>query len=426
MQENRTITIIQDTRYDRGDGKYPLKLRITFKLPRDGKSKWEQKYITSDHYLTVDEFEAMPTTKDSILRSVRKDMEDLKAKAEAIKGYMTPDAFMAAFTGSGNLKNVLDFCDVYARVCAAQDRIKTAEMYRNAKSSFTEFITREDKEKKTSKPGVKKPEIKNPYLSFVEVTVAWLKSYERWMLENGRSINTIGIYLRALRSIFNLAIDDAVISQDLYPFGRRRKFKIAKKKKTKWAPTGAQKDAILAFKTDDEKVRWGLDMAIFSYLGSGMNPADIAHLRFNMIDGEAFKFERVKTRNTERDKVDMNIPIHERVRKIMLRWGNKTLDPNAYIFPVLQEGMSAKQKSSAIHDFTADVNKILKPIGKELKIPKVLTFGIFRHMYATTMLRAGVAIEFISAQLGHSSIQVTINYCHSFEDDTILKASGHL
>lgn len=422
MQENRTITIIHDTRYDRGDGKYPLKLRITFKMIRDGKSKWEQKYITSDHYLTVDEFRTMSTTKDSIIRSVRKDMEDLKAKAEAIKGYMTPDKFMATFTGAGNLENVFDYFDKYIKYLDSQGRIKTCLSYQSAASNFKAFVN----PKHVVIKGKRKKGEVNPYLSFIEITVQWLKDFEAWGLKGGLTINSIGIYLRNLRAIFNMAIDDEVISENIYPFGRRRKFKIAKKKKTKWAPTGVQKDAILAYQTDDLKVRWGLDMYIFSYYCAGMNPVDMAHLRFSKIKGDIIEYERTKTTLTERDKSDISINLLPRAKEIMIRWQNKTLDPNAYIFPILKPGMTARQIRLKIDDFIKDVNEVLKPVGEALKIPRTLSFGIARHMYATTMKRAGVATKIISEKMGHSREEVTENYLHSFEDETIQQAASHL
>lgn len=41
------------------------------------------------------------------------------------------------------------------------------------------------------------------------------------MIEKGRSISTVGIYLRTLRTIFNNAIAQGVVRPELYPFARR-------------------------------------------------------------------------------------------------------------------------------------------------------------------------------------------------------------
>ena len=71
---------------------------------------------------------------------------------------------------------------------------------------------------------------------FSEVTVEWLTKYEKFMLENrsytlngkeytekGRSFTTIGMYLRAIRTLMNEAIRSGIIKANQYPFGRDKK-----------------------------------------------------------------------------------------------------------------------------------------------------------------------------------------------------------
>jgi integrase/recombinase XerD len=42
------------------------------------------------------------------------------------------------------------------------------------------------------------------------------------MLENDYSITTVGIYVRVLRVIMNLAKDNGMLKPELYPFERRK------------------------------------------------------------------------------------------------------------------------------------------------------------------------------------------------------------
>jgi len=58
-------------------------------------------------------------------------------------------------------------------------------------------------------------------LKFADITKSFLIKYENWMLGNGKSKTTVGIYLRALRTVFNMAKIDSI----LYPFGDERKGK---------------------------------------------------------------------------------------------------------------------------------------------------------------------------------------------------------
>ena len=62
-------------------------------------------------------------------------------------------------------------------------------------------------------------------LSFADISLAWIKDFEIFMLKGGLSVNTRGIYLRNIRTVYNDVIDRSLLPQDAYPF---RRFKIKK------------------------------------------------------------------------------------------------------------------------------------------------------------------------------------------------------
>jgi hypothetical protein len=73
-------------------------------------------------------------------------------------------------------------------------------------------------------------------LAFAEITPEWLNQYENYITkEKGQSITTVGIYLRALRSVFNQALTEDDIKREIYPFGKRKakKYEIPSSSKTK-------------------------------------------------------------------------------------------------------------------------------------------------------------------------------------------------
>lgn len=63
------------------------------------------------------------------------------------------------------------------------------------------------------------------FLFIPDLTVAWLKDFDTYCQNTGMSVNGRGNYLRAIRTIFNDAIDRELIGYDKYPF---RRFKIKK------------------------------------------------------------------------------------------------------------------------------------------------------------------------------------------------------
>lgn len=61
-------------------------------------------------------------------------------------------------------------------------------------------------------------------LEFIGISVDFLKKYEKWLVDDGKSVSTVGIYLRPLRSVVNHAIADGTLSKDFnYPFGSKSK-----------------------------------------------------------------------------------------------------------------------------------------------------------------------------------------------------------
>ncbi len=59
-------------------------------------------------------------------------------------------------------------------------------------------------------------------LKLEDITKEFLQKFENWMVGNDYSITTVGIYVRTLRAIINLAKDSGMIKPELYPFGRRK------------------------------------------------------------------------------------------------------------------------------------------------------------------------------------------------------------
>jgi integrase/recombinase XerD len=161
-----------------------------------------------------------------------------------------------------------------------------------------------------------------------------------------------------------------------------------------------------------------IDIFLFSYFGNGINIKDILLLKYNNIDGDYIRFTRAKTqRCTRNNNRQITIVINEYVANILARQGNPNKSPFHFIFPVLEDGLSAEREMRLIQQFTKNVNKYLKKIIIDLHIQKPVTTYFARHSFATVLKKNGVSPLFISESLGHSSIKTTENYLDSFEDE---------
>lgn len=291
--------------------------------------------------------------------------------------------------------------DKYISDLEAEGRVATASSYRCARNSLNDF-----------KMGVK----------FADITPSFLKRYERWMLDNGKSITTVGIYLRSLRSIFN----QQDIDRKLYPFGRG-KYEIPTGRNIKKALTLEEISRIYNYKADPGSVEeMARDYWIFLYLCNGMNVKDFCSLRWENIDGDILTYQREKTKRTRRENKKITVSLKPETWRIINRWGVRSVVPHSYIFPYYEIGMTATRKQEVSQQLIKTINKYMKRIARSVGINKNVTTYVARHSFATILKRSGTDIAMISDLLGHSNVSVTENYLDGFESDQIKKQTDVL
>lgn len=252
---------------------------------------------------------------------------------------------------------------------------------------------------------------------FIDINVVYLKRLEAWMLELGYSKTTVGIYTRCLRAIFNEAIFQGIVKREkCYPFGRRL-YQPPSSRNIKKALTLEDVSKIYYYQPECEREQKAKDFWLFSYLANGINPTDIAYLKYKNIDGEYLAFERAKTENSTRlDPRPITVFITEDLQKIIQYWGNKNQSPNNYIFPILEHNITPLRQVELIELFVQAINDWMAKIRKKLGIEKKVTTYVARHTFSTIMKRAGVSTAFIQESLGHTNIKTTENYLDSFEN----------
>ncbi len=178
-------------------------------------------------------------------------------------------------------------------------------------------------------------------VKFTDISVAFLKQFEAWMLQQEYSKTTVGIYTRTLRTIFNEAIFQGIIKREKhYPFGRRQ-YQCPAIKYIKKALTLEDVAKIYYYEPACERERKAKDFWLFSYFTNGINPTDIAHLKYKNIEDGYIMFERAKTENSTRvASKPITVFITEDMQRIIDYWSNKDKAPNNYIFPVLQHNIT--------------------------------------------------------------------------------------
>lgn len=381
----------------------------------DGKIR-NRRYFKTNIFATAAEYKKITggnPGRNQDLQNKQTELYALYEKAKAIikhSPFIDADSFEMQLTSKGSLKDPLGLMQTYVEELDMEGRVGTRDYYKQALSCFKEYAE----------------ETSGGRLFFAAVTPKWLMRWEKWMLDKGRSITTVGMYAIAMRRIFNLASSDKykIIGKDIYPFGEG-KYVIPAAKGRKLALSEEQKNQLLNYKTLNIVARKGVDFWMFSYFCNGMNIADVCNLRFKNLPEGLIIFDRTKTKLTQRTKKPIVVISRPEVKQIIDTWGNKSDDPNEHVFPVLREGLTPQQSADRIHDFIAEINEGLKKACEDLKLPRITTYSA-RHTSATIMRNKGASIEFIQEALGHADSKTTQDYLDSFDIETKKKISNLL
>lgn len=261
------------------------------------------------------------------------------------------------------------------------------------------------------------------------ITAPYLTSYEQQVKGEGLSKSTIGMYLRALRAIVNEAIEGDLLQKTKgYPFGKK-KYRIPTARKVKKALELTDVEALYycELETLSAAQQRSRDYWLFSYFGNGMNPKDIACLKYKNVQEDYIAFERAKSERSRRESPEpIIVYVNDDMKAIIQRRGNKPASPDTYLFPILEDGIEPLSQYKRIYNFVRLINKHMKRIMEQMGIDKPATTYVARHTFSTVLKRAGASTGFIREALGHADERTTQGYLDSFERDTKKQFAGQL
>ncbi len=383
------------------EGKCPVSIKVTYQRTR--------KYYPTGINITPKEFEkaTQAKRKTESERTIYNKIHAFERKAiETVEKLpvFTFIKFEDIYLTNRDAADTVNVAfDRYIDELKSQQRIGTAVSYETAKNSINEFA---------------------PKLKFADITPLFLQRYENWMLKQGKSKTTVGIYLRSLRTIFNRAN----IDKSLYPFGEGRgKYSIPTGRNIKKALTLEEVAMIFNYEAEPNSMEeMARDYWVFLYLCNGMNVKDLCLLKWKNIEGDILTFERAKTKRSKKENQNIIVSLKPEAMAIIRKWGVISINPENYIFPHIQKGMTAIREREVYQQVTKNINKYMKRIAAKLEIKKEVTTYFARHSFATILKRTGASIEMIGELLGHSDTKTTQSYLAGFETEAIHKATNVL
>ena len=235
---------------------------------------------------------------------------------------------------------------------------------------------------------------KNKPLYFQDMDLAFLTKFEKDLHILGLKTNTIGIYFRNIRTVFNKAISAGYISQEIYPF---KKFKISKEK-TKHRNIEVEDLKILRSATF-ESYAWtrSRDLFFLSFYLIGINFKDLLLLEKKQIRKNMLSYYRHKT-----DKLySFDVPIE--AMQIIEKYKGEDL-----LLRFVEERRLKFNTTDRDNDFYrieyCQTNKMLKLIVEHLQLDIDISTYYARHSWATIASDLDIPEETIIFALGHKPL----------------------
>jgi integrase/recombinase XerD len=423
------VSIYHDTRHQKKDGSYPVKIRIY-----DGRNT---KFYPTGVNLSDDDFSIIETGKNlkglkqkviGDLLKHKNTIEEKRLKATGIVdklGTFNHKDFEKKYERDINAgTDVFHFYNVKIKELQELEQIKTSIVYLHASDSFRRFL--QGSKVTTLRTTEVLRADKSLQLQFVDIDIKWLNRYQKWMIDQGNTTTTISMYLRTLRSIFNLAISEKEIQPEVYPFGKDA---FAIPTGTKGKHTFEKEDlkktlrTLWKYKTDDELIIKARNFWFFIYNAYGMNVADLVRLRDTNIIRETIFFVRKKTKTKNKEETVIEVPITGHMQNVFQKYGQME---KGYVFDVLRERMSETEKVAATDAFTTFINDHMERLCKQTGITINCTTYTARHLFGTMAIRNGAPTALVQKAFGHQSILTTENYIGDFDNEAKRNVSDQL
>jgi integrase len=283
---------------------------------------------------------------------------------------------------------VLKYTDGFIKRLEKTGKVGNASIYTTVLNAFKKFRNDQD-------------------LSFNQLSYKVVKEFEESLYERKIKLNTISLYLRTLRAIYNHAIKDKVAQKALYPFTDIHiRSEVTPKRAISKDDITKIRNLKLVEGSELDKAR---DYFLFSFDMRGMSFVDIAFLKNrDIIDGR-LQYSRKKTGQK------FSIKVTEEAQQILQKHSYSD-DPDAFVFQIIQrKGQEYLDYRNALRL----TNKKLRTIGEDAGCSIRVSTYVSRHSWATIAKRSGIPTAVISEGLGHDSEKTTQIYLDSFENKVL-------
>jgi site-specific recombinase XerD len=372
----------------KADGTRTIYIRIT-----QNRKHWRVPVgysIEAKHWNSAAEFDKKVKSSHPLHKVINAAIQQkyLEAKSELLKSKvnqnaLTPALLQRELTGQ-NSQSFFAFSDIIA-ARIRQKNFNTFEQYQTALNKLKKYL-------------------KNKDLSFDDLTVPFLKSYQAYLQGLGNNQTTVYNSFKVIRAVYYHAIQDELVSQDKNPFFRFR-FSAGKANRTKL--TQEEIGRIEALELERNTPIWhARNYFLFSFYCAGMRVRDVLQLKWVNVRNGRIDYAMSKT------GVAKSIKLIDRAETILSYYRPEKITMTHWIFPALSNTREYNDQLLRMHirSVVPRINKWLKVVAERAGINKPISMHVSRHSMADIARTKGVDLYNISKLLGHSSLKITEAY----------------
>ena len=249
---------------------------------------------------------------------------------------------------------------------------------------------------------------------FVEGLISFMKREHMKEHNKEMSENSIRMYLRQLRAIYNFAISKGYIHNQENPFAIMNLESIGRQNA---ALSWEEMSRLIEYTPKNKEEEFGKDFFLITFYCLGANLGDILLFKNSDIQDGYITFRRRKTRSSKAKPI--RIPLTEPAKELLNKYGYiSEATPNSLILPFLANCPSEKTLVNRISRYVKKTNDGLKSICINLGCRKITTYNA-RHTVGTALRDEGKSAEIIQKIYGHNSVTTTELYLQSLSTNTL-------
>lgn len=394
-----TYKFLLNTRRDSDDGMYPVILRV---YSNRSYKEYALKISVSPKYWDgntqnvkpgYDNYEEHNLRITTLRNKIKKlillaELNDTPLTATHVLDNITPAVSKKTNKQSSILKYAYDIISKLT----ADGKVGNALVYTTAINKFKTFVKKDS-------------------FTFEDLNYRKLMDYHSYLVQEGVSVNTISVYMRSLRAIYNRAIKEGIVSASDYPF---KSYTIKNERTISRALTTEEMYKIVTLKLDpNTPIYHWRNFFVLSFYMIGINFADLLTLTTkDIIDG------RVIYRRSKTGKL-YSVKLHPETIALLKLY--KPVSDKEYLLPVLNSNVKDKVKlKNDAKQAVKTCNKYLKKIAHMCGVNKPVSTYYARYAFANIARSLGYSKDLIAEALGHEyGNRVTSIYLDDYDKNVI-------